>query len=370
MVSELPLEWNTISDENIFLSIEYLRVLEKSTPSNMQCHYIGVFLNNKLVGISISQFLNLNLLKSFGERDHFLKTSIRNFVFKNYCSHVLLIGNNMLSGQNSFAITDAISETEMFHVLQLAVEDLKIIFKKQNTKIHITAYKDFGLKTSQKLSPLFKDYYLFSIQPNMTFTIANTWETDADYVAALSKKYRDQHKRARKKCNDVEKRKLSFEEIKKHEVKINELYQHVAKNSSFNTFFLAENHFSVFKEELGDQFLFYGYFIDNTLIGFNTLIKNGKVMDTYFLGYDASVQREKMLYLNMLYDMVSYSIKKKFKEIVFARTALEIKSSVGAQPIEMYGYIKHSSLLLDLFMGTIFRFLEPRVDWNRRNPFK
>jgi hypothetical protein len=31
------------------------------------------------------------------------------------------------------------------------------------------------------------------------------------------------------------------------------------------------------------------------LIGFNTLIKNGSVMDTYFLGYDDSIQREKML---------------------------------------------------------------------------
>jgi hypothetical protein len=44
-----------------------------------------------------------------------------------------------------------------------------------------------------------------------------------------------------------------------------------------------------------------------------------------------------MLYLNML------SINKGFKEIIFARTALEIKSSVGAKPIQMYGYIGHTS---------------------------
>ena len=47
-----------------------------------------------------------------------------------------------------------------------------------------------------------------------------------------------------------------------------------------------------------------------------------------------------MLYLNMLYDMVAYSIKKQFKTIVFARTALEIKSSVGAKPVAMKGFIK------------------------------
>jgi hypothetical protein len=66
-------------------------------------------------------------------------------------------------------------------------------------------------------------------------------------------------------------------------------------------------------------------------------------MDTYFLGYDDSIQREKMLYLNMLYDMIAYSINKGFKEIIFARTALEIKSSVGARPIQMWVYRTYQS---------------------------
>jgi hypothetical protein len=65
-------------------------------------------------------------------------------------------------------------------------------------------------------------------------------------------------------------------------------------------------------------------------------------MNTYFLGYNESIQRNKMLYLNMLYDMIAYSINKNFKEIVFARTALEIKSSVGAKPQILYGFAQHS----------------------------
>jgi len=116
--------------------------------------------------------------------------------------------------------------------------------------------------------------------------------------------------------------------------------------------------------------LFYGYFIGERLIGFNTLIKNGNSLDTYFLGYDATIQREKMLYLNMLYDMVAYSIIKGFKEVVFARTALEIKSSVGARPVAMYGYIKHSNSLINKKMDVIFDYLEPKTEWQERNPFK
>jgi hypothetical protein len=144
----------------------------------------------------------------------------------------------------------------------------------------------------------------------------------------------------------------------------------VAKNAHFNTFFLAKNHFRTLKEILKNKFLFYGYFLDEKLIGFNTIIKNRDVMDTYFLGYDQNIQREKMLYLNMLYDMIAYSINKGFKEIIFARTALEIKSAVGAKPQEMFGYMKHSNPILDTFIEKLFCYLEPVVVWRERNPFK
>jgi hypothetical protein len=144
----------------------------------------------------------------------------------------------------------------------------------------------------------------------------------------------------------------------------------VAKNAPFNTFFLAKNHFRILKEQLADNFLFYGYFQDEQLIGFSTLIKNGATMDTYFLGYNNKIQKEKMLYLNMLYDMVAYSINKGFKEIVFARTALEIKSSIGAKAVDMFGFIKHETAIIDSCIGRIFNFLEPKIEWKERNPFK
>jgi hypothetical protein len=124
------------------------------------------------------------------------------------------------------------------------------------------------------------------------------------------------------------------------------------------------------KKNLKDLFLFYGYFKDEKLIGFNTLIKNGNQMDTYFLGYDETIQREKMLYLNMLYDMIAYSINKGFKEIIFARTALEIKSSVGAKPEEMFGFIHHSNSIINSKMDKLFCYLEPKTEWQERNPFK
>lgn len=370
-IDELPANWDDLATSTIFLSKKYLEVLEKSSPENMICHFIGIFKNDLLAGIAVSQFLDLNKLESFGERDKCIKTALRNFAFKNFCSNVLLIGNNMLTGQNAFAFSDEIDKKEAIRTLKTASLAINELFRSKGKKIHITSFKDFDEEEIKHFDILeFKNNYQFSTQPNMVFTINEDWKSEQDYINSLSKKYRDQYKRARKKADVIEKRKMHLADIIAYEETIYDLYIHVAKNAPFNTFFLPKNHFRTFKEIFHDKFLFYGYFIGEKLIGFNTLIKNGDVMDTYFLGYDESIQREKMLYLNMLYDMIAYSINKGFKEIIFARTALEIKSSVGAKPVKMYGFIAHNNPIINSQMPKIFSYLEPETLWQERNPFK
>lgn len=369
-VSLLPLEWNSLTTDNIFLTREYLEVLENSSPVNMICHFIGIFEEKKLIGIALTQFLFAEKLDSFGDRDQCFKTSVRNFAFKNFASHVLFVGNNMLTGQNAFAFDKNAKQSKAIKTLHKAINQLKNDLKAKGTKVHITSVKDFTATDIEPFQAEFKNNYTFSTQPNMIFEINENWKTEQDYIDVLSKKYRDQYKRARKKSEEVVKQKMTLSDIKKYEDVIYDLYFHVAKNAPFNTFFLARNHFSFFKEIMKDDFLLYGYFLDDKLIGFNTLIKNGDVMDTYFLGYDETVQREKMLYLNMLYDMIAYSVKKGFKKIVFARTALEIKSSVGAKPVKMYGLITHSNALINHNIARFFNYLEPKTNWQERNPFK
>lgn len=370
-VQDLPADWDTLAAKNIFLSKDYLKILEFSPPSNMRCHFIGLYYQNKLAGIAISQFINLSEVHSFGERDLCLKTKIRSFVFKRLGSKVLIIGNNMFTGQNCYSFTEALPINEGLHLLKKAADELEQNFLKKGTKIHLTIFKDYSESDIENFKiAQYNPFYRFSTQPNMIFEIRESWHVFDDYLASIIKKYRDQYKRARKKADGITKRKLSLEEIQNYNSRIHQLYMNVAKNAPFNTFYLPENHFEIFKDILKDRFLFYGYFNEDELIGFNTLIKNGNDIDTYFLGYDENYQREKMLYLNMLYDMINYSINKKYKRIIFARTALEIKSSVGAKAVDMFGLIKHSNPLINLLVSKTFSYFEPEIEWQERNPFK
>ncbi len=368
---ELPLSWDLLAEKNIFLSKNYLEALENSAPSNMTCHFIGVFRGYELVAIALSQFLDLNSIDCYGNKNQVRHLSLKNYLFKNYSSRILVMGNNMLSGQNAFAVSATANIPQVLDALGLAADELKTIFNKKGIEIHLTSFKDFQSTEIEAFKmPAFKDDLRFSVQPNMVLSIREEWNSELDYVSAMSKKYRTQFKRSRTKAKGIEKKELGLKEIREHEEKLQELYLHVASNAPFNTFYLPKHHFSALKEKLDAAFMLFGYFMDDQLIGFKTMICNGEVLDTYFLGYDGSIQKEKMLYLNMLYDMTSHAINNGFKKIIFGRTALEIKSSIGARPEEMVGLMKHSSKIINRFLPFFFNYLEPKTVWQERNPFQ
>jgi hypothetical protein len=77
-LKNIPSGWDSLATNNLFLSRDYLEVLTMSAPKNIQCHFIGLFLNDELVGIAVSQYINLREVNSFRKE----KTIVRNFVFK------------------------------------------------------------------------------------------------------------------------------------------------------------------------------------------------------------------------------------------------------------------------------------------------
>jgi predicted N-acyltransferase len=362
--AELPAQWNEVAQSSIFLQTDFLRALEESRPTNLTISYVGIFQDTELVAVAFIQQIDLNQLETFGVRDSGLKIIIRDFLFKNYAGKLLIVGNNMLTGQHAIACRPDISQASILTYLKERV-------CKEYSDQHLEIFKDFPEEELPNFADSSFDKSLrFTSQPSMFLTLSEDWKKEKDYVDALSKKYRDQYKRARKKAEGIEKRQLELPEILELESRIYDLYAHVARNAPFNTFFLAKNHFSSLKKNMGESFRFFAYFKEGKLIGFNTLFQHDELLETYFLGYDPSIQKEKMLYLNMLYDMVGCAIVNGFKHIQFGRTAMEIKSSIGAVPVNMYGLMEHNTPLINRFLDKIFRFLEPEVSWIQRHPFK
>jgi len=169
----------------------------------------------------MTQFINLSMINSYGERDSFIKNKIRTIIFKNFSSNLLIVGNNTLTGQNAFCFSKDFSSKDMISLLYKAVEELQNQIEKNGQKVHLVIYKDFPeMQISSFKLPEFNTFYKFTTQPNMVFSIKEHWKTVDDYVTDLNKKYRDQFKRAHKKSEGIAKRKFTLEDIENNKDQI------------------------------------------------------------------------------------------------------------------------------------------------------
>tara|TARA_R110000868_G_scaffold173829_2_gene410220 strand:+ start:7528 stop:8688 length:1161 start_codon:yes stop_codon:yes gene_type:complete len=376
-VKDLPKdEWNGLTSHDVFLQTQYLDAFEKACPNTICLYYIGVFNQNKLIGIAVIQRVELYLKDMFRhDNASCFKEFVRNTLSKVLKGNILVVGNLTHTGQhgiffNPFEISQAIFLNKVFEACEALSKWIELEKKKT---IRLILFKDYFKNDSIHLnSKAFESqgFYKLQVQPNMIMEPKETWLKEQDYVTDMTTKYRTRFNRARQKRQNIIVKELNLENLKHHSNTFYKLYLNVSKNAAFNTFILPENHFLKLKEHLKDDFKIFGYYLDNQLIGFYTLIINNKSLETYFLGYDCEHQYTNQLYLNMLYDMASFAINNRFASVVYARTAMEIKSSVGAKPKTMFVYLKCTNNIANAILKPIFNLMNPSQDWEERHPFK
>lgn len=375
-VNQLPKTWDALPNNDVFLKTTFLKALEQSCPKNITPIYLAVFKDQTLVGIAIIQRVEMYLEDIFrNNNDTYLTQKSKQLISRIVRGNALIIGNIMHTGQHGlYCNIQKISYKTFLDQVSFAIKVIKKQLKQnQNKTVRIIAFKDYFKADAIHNNQQFfknKKLYKVQVQPNMVFNIPESWNTLDHYTTAFTKKYRDRFKVARKKGKQLVKRELFLEDFSVLEQELYSLYKNVSDNARVNSFILNANHFKTLKVELKDNFKIFGYFLDSELVGFFTLIINNKTLETYFLGYNPELQYKHQMYLNMLFDIAQFGIENNFKNIVYARTAMEIKSSVGAKPKAMYIYMKHTNFLANTMLKLIVKYLNPVTKWVERHPFK
>ncbi|TBN04049.1 GNAT family N-acetyltransferase [Hyunsoonleella flava] len=373
-IKDVPQEWDALTVDDILLQSTYLQALENAAPSNIKCFYIGVFKGEALIGVALIQRVQLYLKDMFRDtRVSCVKTFLKDTVSKLLKGNILVVGNLTHTGQHGLYFdSESISNHEFYNAVFKGVSEIESTIKAETNKtIRLILAKDYFLDDAILDDTFFKRNKLHkaTVQPNMIMNIREDWCENGDYISCMNKKYRRRYKRAKKKLNSIVCKEMNLETIKTSSKLLHDLYLNVSNNAKFNTFILPESHFYNYKLHLKDNFKVFGYYLKDELVGFFTLILNDKQLETYFLGYDSEHQYPNQLYLNMLYDMTKFGIEAGFESIVFARTAMEIKSSVGAKAKPMVMYLKHTNGVLNAILKQVFRFMNPKQDWEERHPF-
>lgn len=375
-VDKLPLDWDALANHDIFLKTAFLSGLETSAPSNISSYYVAVFKQDILVGIAIIQRVQMYNDDIFRRHEKGnLKQVAKQLVSKIVKGNALVVGNLMHTGQHGIYFNRSkISKTEYLNALERALDALIIQIKDSfNKKVRMLVFKDYFEDDSFHDSPAFfkrNNLYKIQLQPNMIFKIDSNWETFEDYISAFNKKYKRRFKTARKKSADLSYEELDADYLKHHAEAIFSLYETVSDNARVNSFKLQKEHFYQLKIHLKDNFKVFGVFLKDEIVGFYTLILNNHTLETYFLGYNKALQHKYQMYLNMLFNMVAFGIENNFKSIVYARTAMEIKSSIGAKPHPMSVYLNHTNnFIANTVLKCVVKYMNPIQKWEERHPF-
>jgi hypothetical protein len=158
-------------------------------------------------------------------------------------------------------------------------------------------------------------------------------------------------------------------EIEQLESQLHNLYLKVVEDVGFNLFILAPGYFTALKRELGDRFRLWIYKDKEELISFFTIFEDGDILDAHFLGYDPEVNHTYKLYMNMLLRMIDLATTRQFRQLQLSRTATEIKSSVGAEGISMWSYMRAPSKPFNSLVPRLYSFFKPDLEWVPRSPF-
>jgi hypothetical protein len=121
---------------------------------------------------------------------------------------------------------------------------------------------------------------------------------------------------------------------------------------------------------MGDAVEIKGIYLEGKMIAYFSTIIDSHCTHGHFLGYDEEYNIKYQLYLNILLWLLEKAIACGCQELNLSRTALEIKSSIGALPQDYIVYTQAQNKLLNNAMKRVVPIFIPENKWTPRSPFK
>ncbi|NNF21860.1 MAG: GNAT family N-acetyltransferase [Saprospiraceae bacterium] len=376
---EIKEDWNRVCRNSIYFNSDYLELLESYGPDGYTYYYAIVYLNGEAEGIYYFQKKTIELAKDFRVHTH-SKNPLKKIgvffqkqFFRMIRYELLVFGNVLLTGEYAYFFRNENPGKSEFNKLTNTVlrQVQEFIKANKGRKFKSVLSKDFYVDSALSHGPFpMNDFTEFQVQPDMILKIKPDWASFADYTASVKSKYRVKFKKVNSKGRDLEYRDLSPDDMASLKNDIHKLYLNTSQRASFSLFVLHDEYFLQLKKTFPDRFIATGVFLDDKLVAFYTLILNGENADAHFLGYNPALNSRYQIYFNILLKLIEKSISLNAKILNLSRTALEIKSSVGAEPFSMNIYLKINNNFLNNRLSWILKRTVPAVDWIQRRPFK
>jgi len=361
---------------NVFLSRPYLSAMETAAPVGVEFRYAGIYRGGVPKGFFYFQIIPVfeknttrliqpepyhSLVKGILK----LSSGISGSSKKVY---VIIQGNACLSGPWFWQAADdnltcpPVDLEQLHHSLKMEVG--------KKGKVLATVIKDLT-SDYDAVSAFVKNqrFLQLPMQPLMQMSIRPEWKSMDDYVNSLSAKYRKRFLQAQSKLAGCEIRAFSLEEMVREKPAIDRLYEQVKEKSPVQLFRTDVTYLIALKKNLGDTISVKGIFHEGRLVAFLSGIRSGGHYEAHHIGIDYNLNRTHSLYLNILFGYIQLAIESGSSLLSFGRTAMEMKTTVGAVPVYQDTFLKFNHRILNSLVRP-FIAKEPVQDWTPRDPFK
>ena len=355
------------TDKNVYFSKPFLKAFERSNPQ-IEFQYITVSDAQKhTVALALVQVINLSVegtLKNIKVAP-FIRKFLSLFFFYEHIK-ILFCGNVFLSGEHGIRTSNEISKNAVMTQIGTALDTVA-----ENTNpLHAIFIKDFmteSLKNTRQF--LNFGYSEIKVEPNMIIQLLPEWKTFEDYKNILKSKYRVKANKADSKSSALKTRLFTEHDFETYKDELQALYQNTIANASFNAQVLNLNTYVHLRATLKDDFIVKAYFLEDKLVGFLTALVNKNALDAHFIGLDYELNKSHAIYPRILNDYVRLGIEKQVSSINLGRTASEIKTTIGATPLERICYIKHKNPLVNSLVKPFFKRIKIK-EFKHHSPFK
>ncbi|MCF8464881.1 MAG: hypothetical protein K9G41_08570 [Flavobacteriales bacterium] len=372
--------WNKLVHEsgNYLLSAPYLAALEQHPYKGMCFHYVMAYRNEEPVAILYYQETDVHIsnldknvdTEKVGDTQSFF-TKAKGVIaasLESVKARLLIQGNLLQSGEHGAFFTASLSLEQQALIVDSAWRKV-VNSNRSGKKIRCVLIKDIKKDLDEQIKVLDSDFASFTVQPNMVSAIRPEWKSFDDAMNDYSSKYRVRAKKACTQGEHLQLRELNVTDIQERNDAIMKLFKNVEAGADFHMVSIHPRYFVDLKAALEDRFIIKGYFDGGELIGFYSYIKGMEHNYASFVGLNYEYNRDCALYQNILYCLLNDSIKDGAKSIDLARTAMEIKSTMGAEPQEYQLMVKHLNSITNSIVKRFIQNIRPK-EWTQRRPFK
>jgi hypothetical protein len=188
-------------------------------------------------------------------------------------------------------------------------------------------------------------------------------------MQVLKTKYRTRAKKLIEKSSDLYRKTLTLEELQTYEQDIFTLYQSVCEKADLLLGRVTPTYFTAVKKQFPNHFFVLSYFMDGKMVAFISYFINAACLEAHFIGFNYAINATYGLYNNLLLDLTRIAIDNKLSYLSLGRTAIEIKSTIGAEPSNQYAFLSHKNPLVQLSIPYLVN-IHCDDSWNLRRPFK